>query len=174
MYKGLTNLENILLNVAGICALAVAIFPEGISPTEAASDPRVAQLFQSCPAIETWAKLPPLHIHYPAAVLLFVLLALVAWFCADKSLEYLPADCDPAKYRRSYKAIAIAMLLFWIPGIAVAYLFGVPTSKVFFIEAAGVITFGIYWLVKSRELALSRLEKDPAVAVQHAAQRQVR
>ena len=38
----------------------------------------------------------------------------------------------------------------------------------FFIEAAGVWTFGVYWAVKGRELALSRLEKDPPGAVQQA------
>jgi hypothetical protein len=64
------------------------------------------------------------------------------------------------------------MILFPIAGLAVAYLLGVGTHRVFFIEAAGIFTFGLYWAVKSRELALSKLEKDPAEAVQHAVQRQ--
>jgi len=55
------------------------------------------------------------------------------------------------------------MILFPIPGIAVAYLFGAPEAKVFFIEAAGVWTFGGYWIVKGRELSLSHLEKDLVV-----------
>ncbi len=172
VYKGLTTLENYLLNAAALCASLVAIYPERLTLSEAASDRRVAQLFESCPAVKAWATLPSLPIHYLAAVVLFVLLAIIAWFCANKSLEYLPAGHDPAKFRRTYRSIAIAMILFPIPGIAVAFLFGVASHKVFFIEAAGIMTFGVYWAVKSHELALSRLESDPVEALQHAAQRQ--
>ena len=101
-----------------------------------------------------------------------MLLAIVAWFCANKSLQYLPVGHDPAKFRRIYRSIAIAMILFPIAGFSVAFLFGVASHKVFFIEAAGILTFGVYWVVKSYELALSGLERDPDEALQHAAQRQ--
>ena len=100
-----------------------------------------------------------------------MLLAIVAWFCANKSLEYLPPDHDPAVFRRTYRAIAIAMIGFPIVGVVVAFLLGAGSDKIFLIEAAGIVTFGIYWTVKTRELALSRLEKDPAQAIQHAVQR---
>lgn len=171
VYRGLTELENYLLNAAAICASLVAIYPERLSLTEASGDQRLAQLFQSCPAVKEWAMVPSLPIHYMAAVILFVLLAIVAWFCANKSLEYLPADHDPAKFRRTYRGIAIAMILFPIVGLAVAFVFGFASGKVFFIEAAGILTFGVYWAVKSRELSLSRLESDPVEAHQRAAQR---
>jgi hypothetical protein len=170
-YKGLTPLENLLLNGAGLCAALVAIFPERIGPEEAASDPRLARLFKDCPAVEAWAHQPALPIHYPAAVLLFVLLAIVAWFCAYKSLKYLPAGVDAVRYRRLYRSIALAMLVFPLPGAALAYLLGLKASWVFFVEAAGVVTFGMYWTVKSREMALSRLERAPDEAVHHARQR---
>lgn len=166
VYKGLTDLENYLLNAAALCASLVAIYPERLSLTEAASDQRLAQLFESCPAVKSWAELPSLPIHYMAAVILFVLLAIIAWCCANKSLEYLPADHDPAKFQRVYRSIAIAMILFPIAGLAVAFLFGVASDKVFFIEAAGILTFGVYWAVKSYELELSGLEEDPVEAVQ--------
>jgi len=174
VYKGLTPLENYLLNAAAICAALVAIYPERITKDEALTNERVAQLFTDCPAIGEWAALPPKFVHFTAAAILFVILAIVAWFCAGKSLEFLPAGHDPAKFQRAYKIIAIAMILFPIPGIAVAYLFGEPSAKVFFIEAAGILTFGVYWAVKSRELALSRLEEAPAEALENAAQRQGR
>ncbi len=172
VYKGLTPLENSLLNGAALCALLVAIYPERLPLPVADNDERVARLFESCPAVEAWATLPSWPIHFIAAVILFVLLAIVAWFCANKSLQYLPADHDPARFRRTYRGIAIAMILFPIPGFAFAFLFGVASSKVFFIEAAGIWTFGVYWAIKSRELALSRLEKDPVEALEHAAQRE--
>jgi hypothetical protein len=171
LYKGLTDLENFLLNLAAICAAVVAIYPERLTVAEAATDQRLAQLFESCPAVKAWAATPALPIHYTAAVVMFVLLAVVAWFCASKSLEYLPVGHDPAKFSRTYKGIAIAMLVFPAAGFAAAYLFGFASSKIFFIEAAGISTFGVFWAVKSRELALSRLEADPAEAVRHVASR---
>lgn len=173
-YKGLTPLENTLLNVAAVCAALVAIFPERISLNEAAGDPRLAELFENCPAVKAWAALPSWPVHYMAAVLLFVFLAIVVWFCAERSLKYLPVDCDDAKFRRAYRAIAVAMILFPIPGLAVAFLFGVPSDKVFFIEAAGILTFGVYWSVKSYELHLSCLESNPGQALKHAARRKAR
>ena len=173
VYKGLTNLENILLNIAAICAFAVAIFPESLTVSQTAADPRMAELFENCPAVEAWAAQPSFPIHYAAAVLLFVLLAVVSWFCAEKSLEYLPPDHDSAKYRRVYKSIAVAMIVFPIVGYAVAFVLGMSYHKIFFIEAAGVMTFGTYWAVKTGELKLSGLEKDPEVALRYARDRQI-
>src|SRR5262245_35522282 len=109
-YKGLTGLENNLLNAAGLCALAVALFPEQLVASAAAAEPRVADLFQTCPAVAQWAQDPPPRIHYPAALVLFVLLAIVAWSCAKESLKFLPAGRDAARFRRAYKSIAIAMI----------------------------------------------------------------
>lgn len=57
VYKGLTPLENSLLNAAAICAALVAIYPERLSLAEADSDQRLAQLFKTCPK----RGLPCLH-----------------------------------------------------------------------------------------------------------------
>ncbi len=171
-YKGLTNLENSLLNVAALCAFTVAIFPERLLLEEADSQVQVAQLFAACPAVKDWAMQDSLPIHYIAAVILFVLLAVVAWFCANKSLDYLPVEHDPARFRRTYRMIAILMVLFPVVGYVVALLFGRTSDVVFFIEAAGIVTFGAYWFVKTQELKLSSLEKNPDEALQYAISRQ--
>lgn len=171
-YKGLTNLENSLLNAAALCAVAVAIYPEGLSLADAAHDPLLAQLFENCPAVRAWAAQPSLPIHYLAAVALFVLLAVVAWCCADKSLAYLPIDRNPARFRTGYKLIAVAMVLFPAVGYAFAFLLGLMAYKVFIIEAAGVLTFAFYWFFKTLELKLSSLESDPVQAIAHAERRQ--
>jgi hypothetical protein len=170
-YKGLTKLENTLFNAAGICAFFVATFPERLVPEDATNDPRLGDLFLNCPAVKVWAEQPQFPIHWIAAVVLFVLLAIVAWFCAKKSLEYLPAGHYPKVFLNIYKAIAIAMLLFPGVGIAVSFLLDATNSKMFFIEAAGVLTFATYWAVKTRELSLSKLEEDPGTAVDFARQR---
>lgn len=171
-YRGLTNRENTLLNLAGLCALGVALFPEQIVVSQGATDPRIAQLLMNCPAIASWAADPPPPVHYPSAVVLFVLLSIVAWSCAKESLKFLPPGRDAARFRRIYRSIATAMILFPLPGLALAYVSGLWDRRIFFIEAAGMITFGTYWAFKSYELSLSSLESDPSVAVHHETQRQ--
>ena len=166
-YKGFTALENLLLNGAGVCAALVAIFPERLTLADAKANPALQQLFTSCPAARQWAENPaPWPVHYMAAVLLFVLLAFVVWFCASKTLAYLPAGKgDAALYQRTYRSIALLMLACPLTGLALALLFNHLATWVFFVEAAGVWTFALYWAVKSRELALSQLEKKAAPLV---------
>jgi hypothetical protein len=168
-YKGLTGLENSLLNGAALCAFTIAIYPENLDPESV--DPRTVQLFESCDAVQAWAELPSMPIHLIAAIILFLLLAIVAVFCADKSLKYLPTDKNPDFYRWLYRIIGGLMIVFPIIGYAVAYLLNALPDKVFYIEAAGVLTFGLYWAVKTRELSLSSLEKDPVKAVHFEEQR---
>lgn len=170
LYKGITDFENVLLNAAGVCAALVAIFPERITAAEAQTDARLRQLFDNCPAVLQWAQTPQtLPLHYIAAVSLFVILAVVAWACAYKTLEYLPAGKgDPNRFRRTYRSIAVLMLLCPLTGGVLALTLSELSAYVFFVEAAGVWTFGCYWAVKSRELSLSRLEDNPEQAVRNS------
>jgi hypothetical protein len=170
-YKGFTALENLLLNGAGFCAVLVAAFPERLTVPEGASNPVLQQLFSDCPAVRRFAETPPSWpIHYIAAVVLFVLLAAVVWFCADKTLAYLtPGKGDAARFRRRYKTLAVLMLAFPLTGLVLALLLNHASTWVFFVEAAGVWTFSAYWAVKSRELALSQIEHPAAMATQSAA-----
>lgn len=159
-YKGLTPLENTLLNLASVCAVLVALVPENLKAAETI-----------CPAVKAWATGAHTDIHVAAAISLFALLAIISWRCAGKSLEFLPPDQSPARFRRLYQAIALAMILFPLPGLGIAFLFDQASSKVFFIEAAGIWVFGTYWAVKSYELSLSQLEKSPGAALRHAESR---
>lgn len=172
LYKGLTNRENTLLNVAALCAVSVAVFPERISGKDLDADPRVQQLVKDCPAVLDWAqRQPDWPIHFIAAGALFVLLAIVAWQCASHSLAYLPPEHrrhEPT-LRRSYRVLAVLMLLCPVVGYALAALLARGGSVVFFVEMAGIWTFGAYWAVKTWEMSLSKLEQDPGEAVQKMA-----
>lgn len=174
LYKGATPLENVLLNLAGVCAVMVAIFPESIEAKEAANE-RIGMLFSVCSAVKDWAGTEHLGIHFFAAVALFMLLAIVSWFCAEKTLDFAPEGVDVDWFRRTYKVVAILMLIFPLVGIAVAWALGLYRSNwVFFVEAAGIWTFGSYWAVKSRELWLSKPEKEPVKAIENARRRRQR
>ena len=84
---------------------------------------------------------------------------------------YLPGGHDSVKFRRVFRIIAIAMILFPVSGLVLEFLLGVSSAEIFFIEAAVIVTFGVYWTVKSYKLSLSRLESGPAEALQRAAKR---
>jgi hypothetical protein len=172
LYKGLTKLENLLLNAAAIFAVVVAAVPERIDATD--PHPRVAALFKNCPAVETWSlnEQPDLPYHYLAAVALFVCLFFVAWACACKSLEYLPenAAIHAPLFRRTYRAIALAMPVWGVIGGTWVYLARDGESNaVFFLEMGSIWIFGAYWAVKTYELSLSRLDRNPVEAVRNAA-----
>ncbi|MEM7252551.1 MAG: hypothetical protein AAF493_14140 [Pseudomonadota bacterium] len=172
LYKGLTGLENTLLNLAAICAALVAIFPESLDAANPGNDARLAALLEACPAVKRWAtEVPQTYIHAGAAIVLFILLAAVAWFCASKSLAYLPDHHNPTRFERTYAVLAIAMIAFPAIGLGIAALLDLEPYRVFIIETLGVMTFGIYWLVKSRELALSHLESDPGLAIEQKSRR---
>ncbi len=168
-YKGVTMLENTFLNAAALCAFTIAVYPESINTSS--NDPRILQLFANCPAIKVWAELPQQSVHFIAAYMLFGFLALVALFCADKSLKYLPPDKNSNVFLWGYRALGGLMIVFPLIGYALAFLFDALPNKVFYIEAAGVVVFGVYWAVKTWEFSLSSIQNDLAKAVQNETQR---
>ena len=171
LYKGLTVLENLLLNGAAICAAVVALVPERLGHDD--PYPRVVQLFAQCPAVREWAveQQPGLPYHYMAAAGLFVLLFIVAWSCACKSLEYLPPDTplSEGQFRSLYRGIALSMPIAGaIGGLAIYLLRDQQTPAVFILEMAEIWVFAAYWALKSFEMSLTKLEKDPEAAVSNA------
>lgn len=172
VYKGLTTLENWLLNGAGVLAAMVAFFPERLLDKDKPPTERVQKLFDTCPAIEQWARhqQPDFPVHYLAAVGMFVLLFLVAMFCASKSLEYLPPNPPVRKetFRRLYLSLAQAMLVVGIFGGWAVYEELSPHAT-FWLEAGEIWIFAAYWALKSYEMSLTKLQKDPAQAVGNAA-----
>lgn len=92
----------------------------------------------------------------------FFCMALVAWFCPNDTLRLLPPAQSEVKaaYSRRYKGIAIAMVSFPLAAFLLTSFLGRETYFIFAAEAFGVFTFAIYWLVKSREMALLDMETE--------------
>ena len=161
LYKGFTDEENTALNLAGVCAWLVALFPtvDARQPNAAAE---VAQAGGGLGQV-----LSELSVHGASAVLLFLSLAWVAWRCASDTLDVLPPQHRHLipKFRRSYKTCAVLMVV--LP--AVSFFLGLSTGlkqDVFFAEMAGVWVFAAYWWIKHRELQLSHaVEKALAGAL---------
>jgi uncharacterized membrane protein YbaN (DUF454 family) len=160
LYKGFSRLENWLLNIGGLSAVLVALVPMQWK----ACDPVV------CGVAATSCKGPFLSAHGIFSYAVFVCMAAVCFFCAGDTLQLLKdagtknADQLIRRYKVTYKIIAGLMLA----SIAAAYLLntwvGSP-STVFWVETAGVWSFGVYWLVKSHELKKTAAEAKAACGV---------
>jgi hypothetical membrane protein len=141
LIKGSSKWENAFLTIAGILAMCVAIFPMPWTDAQATGFP----------------------IHYVSAVTFFILIAFVCMFCSGKTLKYMPHNIPNrakviARYKLRYRVLAIAMVL----SPVAAYAFNEFTRQNrlgFWAEAFGILAFGIYWLVKTKELSLSDVER---------------
>jgi hypothetical protein len=140
LYKGYKWQENVALNVAGIAAAAVALFP---------TDPSAGG---------------PVTLHGAAAIAYFLC---VAYVCLFRARDTLALVADPGARRRygaGYKTLGAAMVL--LPA-AVAAIHGVHRlaaeagGMVFWLELAAIYVFAAFWTVKSLEIRrIQRQRRD--------------
>jgi len=134
IYRGYSNLENWLLNVAGTALIVVALNP------------------MSWPSRheDSW------NVHAISSITFFLMIALTIWFCADDTLDGLPKD-RRARWRAIYRGFSVAM--FVLP--LAAFVLARRNQRTIWVEVLAVCVFSIYWLVKTSEL--SRVSKiEPA------------
>jgi hypothetical protein len=127
LYRGYGHLENWLLNVAGVAAIAVGLNPMPHPPLHE----------------------DPLNVHYIAAVIFFLTVGSTIWFCADDTL---PGNLDNRSQRRwiaLYRAFAIAM----VAAPLAAFVLAVREQRTIWIEVVGIWVFSSYWFVKTFELS---------------------
>lgn len=148
LYRGLTQLENQLLNAAGLFAIGVAAFPMHRPPFN-------GETFRALGLVD----LPTSGVHFLCAAMLFVMMALVSAFCARHSLKYLADATLKPGYVWKYNALAIAMAALVTLGGGLALLISrgviAPPIEAYIlvIEIVGIVIFAVYWIIKSREIA---------------------
>lgn len=139
LYKGFSVGENYALNLAAVFAIGVAACPMDW--------PESNRLFTP---------------HGASAVLLFCCLGYVAACRSRDTLRYLPIahGCTPeghAKrlrlYRLTYKVLGAVMFILPLCAWALA----TKDKRIFFVEAACIWAFGMFWGVKSYEMHRSRV-----------------
>ncbi len=116
LYRGFSKTENWALNIAGLSALLVALFPT-----------KTPAYCTNCGSNTYW------FVHYTAAVLLFICIAFVAWACTEETLVQLP---NPKRryFRMSYFAIAIIMIVTPAAVIVMTRIFGIYDKWIFIVE----------------------------------------
>ncbi|HEX8274650.1 MAG TPA: hypothetical protein VF615_18610 [Longimicrobiaceae bacterium] len=145
LYKGFTDEENFALNLAGVFAVMVAVFPMDRDGAAGAGQSLASQV----------------SVHGASAVLLLVCLAYVAIWCADKTLRLLPEEHKGREkgFRWKYKVIGLVMVAAPVGAFIYTLVSGDRARYVFVVETLGIWAFAAYWYVKSDEMSLSRAEK---------------
>lgn len=136
LMRGFSRVESWALNIAGIMAPCVGLFPMN------------------------WGDQTGFNPHQTFAVAFFVLIAITCIFCSDKTLDEIPPDFpNRTNVIKAYKAayVVLAILMVGLPVCAEVFLTN-STAQTFFVEAAGVWAFGAYWIVKTNELEKSDVE----------------
>ena len=152
-YKGYQRRDNIAANLAGTCALVVALFPTREQPREPVA-PGLPAIDSSTLFSSALAPDPGFvsYVHFGAAVIFFATLAFMSLYLFTLTNKPNPT---PQKLRRNkvYVFCGITILV-CIAVIAIGKLLlndGVSerTHYVFVFESIAVITFGFSWLTKA-------------------------
>lgn len=141
LYKGNSTAENILLNLAGMFAIGVAVFP----------------MEWACG--DTCKKI---SLHGISAISLFIAIAAVCLFCASNTLHMLNDEALAARFRKGYYALGVCMVLSPLAAYLLAVVFRRLEGYTYIAEASGIAVFAIFWAVKSYELSLSKAERMAA------------
>ena len=139
LYQGFSPLEDWLLNLGGVFAIGTAMIPCGCWIGLAGDQHNKA--------------------HATVAVLFFVCVAAVVWFCAEDTVTLLPTKALQDKYKRTYRSIVFGLAASPLAALIASYLLQTYVSRTFFIEAFGVWVFAFYWLTKSMEFKITSAEK---------------
>lgn len=138
-YRGHSLQEDVALNVAGISAVLVALFPMDWPPDTAAASSTSANL------------------HSIAATAFFVMIAYVCVFRSRDTLCLLGDARQQKLFERVYLIFGLLMLA---TPATVALLEAMSTTteagyKTLIVETAGVFVFAAFWLIKSFEIRTS-------------------
>lgn len=138
LYRGFSRVENVVLNIAGICAVAIAVVPT--SP--------------DC------GGTPSVTAHGAFAVAFFLCIAYVSVCHASDtlSLSLIKNAKTLARYRAIYPLLGIGMLVSPLVAVALTFVLQSPGTAVFFVEAVAVWAFAAYWITKSVEMRTSDAE----------------
>lgn len=150
LYKGYSHEENLAMNLAGIFAVGVAIFPTDLPCT------------QDCErSVES-------AIHLFCAISFFLLIAYVCLFRSNDTVSEIPDETAQKNYRRIYRLLGCALVVFpaliFVDSLNTMTVDFMGDSTIFWIEAVSIWVFAVFWLVKSYEIARYGIEDPSKIA----------
>jgi hypothetical protein len=155
LYRGYSRVEDRLLDAAGFLGVGIAIFPMSWSPlVDSACGRAVGVPYRG-------VRIGPWPLHDILAFAFFICIAFVCWFCADDTLCLVPSPARRRQLRVVYRVIALLMPTTMFAAWGINTIWGTSWA-VFWAEAAGVVVFGVYWLIKGLELRHTAADLDAA------------
>jgi hypothetical protein len=141
-YQGYSRFEDYALNLAGLLALGIALFPMKwpIQPNDG------------------WFSL-----HGTCAISFFACIAYVCICRAADTLPLIPDDAIRKRYLRTYQFLGGAMVLCPVFAWVLISLMPLHKSAIFFVELAGIYVFATYWVIKSHEASKTKVDKKAAL-----------
>ena len=155
-YKGFGRDEDWALNLGGVLAASIALFP--MDPIKALHCIQAACtgncLVLSGQLDRTADIAIDSMLHFPAAVLFYLVLGYVMIFCSHRTLYLVPP-----KTRRWYLAVYPTLGFLFVASIVAAFIIGrfviaatdCQDHTIFWVEVAGIVFFGVFWLIKTYE-----------------------
>jgi len=140
LYRGFSNTEDRVLDLAGAMAVIAALWPM-----------QAPDYCKNCGST-TFS-----YVHEGAGIILFLCMAFVAFACVDETLVQLP-DRERRWFRTGYFVLATLLLVAPFAVGILAYKLGRYDSRLFYAEWAAIWIFAAYWGLKTYELSQSNLE----------------
>jgi hypothetical protein len=136
LYKGFSKIENRVLNLAGLCAVLIALVPTapGCLPTTFSAHGAISLVF-------------------------FVCVGYVAAFRASDTLALIRDAKRAARFRMWYRIFGAGMVVSPIVAVALSRFLDRADAKIFLTELVATWTFAAYWITKSREMKLTDAER---------------
>ncbi len=138
LYKGFSRHEDWALNLAGICAIAIAEYP---MPWDCGT---------TCGAIT---------VHDVVTVSFFLCVAYVCFFCSADTLSMLNDAQRARQFHTLYRVSGMALIASPLTALFLTLVFPQFKSHAYLAEVAGVWAFAAYWFLKSYELHLTKAEQ---------------
>jgi hypothetical protein len=147
VYQGYSRREDFALNVAGIMAWGVALFPTA---------------WKGFAGVEFTVLNMKYSLHGAFAISLFLAIGYVCICRAGDTLPLVPDLATRKRYRRTYKILGWAMVIFPIAAWFLLSLIPDYKSTIFFVELAAIYVFALYWAVKTHEASKTKVDQKAA------------
>jgi len=141
--KGYSRWEDIFLNIAGVSAWLIALFP-----------------------MPWTGKLAPLYwVHGTAAIIFFLATASVAAFCSQATVRLINDPTQRKLYMGAYRLLAVLMIVSPIAAYILNAHILRKDNAIYWVEFCGTWEFAAYWIVKDIEMSGPDTEKKVAARV---------
>jgi len=152
-YRGPDAQDNILTNIAGVCAVAI-----GLLPTEPVYHPLISQKFKNLFTDECYQNHGPLGFHIYVVAAFFLLISYLTIFRFTK-----PSQPYITKQKKSRNKVYVVCGIVMVVMLVMIVLLKAAASSrsIFWPETIAIVAFGVAWLTKGQAILK---DKDNAVA----------